>query len=522
MNKTDQTWAGTLSAWNEYSAAQEGMQKRLAAGDWPDDDDDDEDEALRLLQVQDGVAVISIHGGLTNSDSWMNQYFGLVSYGEIREALIAATKDEGVSQILLSVESGGGAVAGVEDTANLIRMINDKVKPVTAFIDGVGASAAYWLSSAAGDIYAGKTSVVGSIGVLSVHTEYTKRNEMEGVTKTVIRAGSEKALANTNEVLSEKGKAQVQQVVDAVYNVFVSHVATMRGKSFDYADQVMAQGKEFVGAMAADVGLVDGITSFDALMTDLKAKSIDPSNKFMDNRNKQNLRMVGEAAPAISAGQSSTSNAQAASPGTNQGETDMGKKALTEQDIAALAAGAVVADVSGVSVEASAQAVVEEGAAAPHGEAQAVAATDQKASEGDGVAAPVEAANSDKTASSDQLAPMMTLLREKDADLIKAHVEIANLKASVESLNAAVTPLMQIAGKSVSNMRIALGGAAFVAEGLNPAQVLAEHDSVSAQFQTKFKAGGVAAVSATVADAEKKTQIDPRHLARVNAARFQK
>ncbi len=180
----------------------------------------------------------------------------------------------------------------------------------------------------------------------------------------------------------------------------------------------------------------------------------------------------------------------------------MGKKALTEQDIAALAAGAVVADVSGVSVEASAQAVVEEGATAPHGEAQAVAATDNKASDD----AVVEAANSDKTASSDQLAPMMTLLREKDADLIKAHVEIANLKASVESLNAAVTPLMQIAGKSVSNMRIALGGAAFVAEGLNPAQVLAEHDSVSAQFQTKFKAGGVAAVSATVAGSEKKSE----------------
>lgn len=45
-------------------------------------------------------------------------------------------------------------------------------------------------------------------------------------------------------------------------------------------------------------------------------------------------------------------------------------------------------------------------------------------------------------------------------------------------------------------MQVALGGSAFSIEGMSAAAVLAEHDRVSEVFKTKFKVGGVAAVSA--------------------------
>ena len=85
---------------------------------------------------------------------------------------------------------------------------------------------------------------------------------------------------------------------------------------------------------------------------------------------------------------------------------------------------------------------------------------------------------------------------------------------------ATSAPLVEIAAQAISNMRIAMRGSAYSAEGVGPVAVLAEYKSVSEQFKKQFPVGGVAAVSGD-APAEK-TQVDPRHLARVNAVRFAK
>jgi hypothetical protein len=64
---------------------------------------------------------------------------------------------------------------------------------------------------------------------------------------------------------------------------------------------------------------------------------------------------------------------------------------------------------------------------------------------------------------------------------------------------------------------VALGGAAV--SGLTAQAALAEHARLADQFKKQYKAGGVAAVSASVEEAQ--PAIDPLHMARVNAVRFQ-
>ncbi|MBK9580342.1 MAG: S49 family peptidase, partial [Fibrobacteres bacterium] len=96
------------------------------------------------------------------------------------------------------------------------------------------ASAAYWLGCSAGRVYSGKAALVGSIGVKATFKEYSKANEMEGVTVTVIRAGKYKALADSNEPLTKAGEAQIQAMADASYEVSVDHVAEMRGRTYEY------------------------------------------------------------------------------------------------------------------------------------------------------------------------------------------------------------------------------------------------------------------------------------------------
>ena len=132
----ERVWAGSEGSYDAALTAEQGLAERTASGQF----DDDEDEDLpRLLSVEDGIATVSIKGPLVNSDSPWLQYFGMTGYPEIRAAMLAAAEDPEVTHILLDIDSGGGAVSGVDDTAKLIRMVNDRVKPVTTFTDGTMA-----------------------------------------------------------------------------------------------------------------------------------------------------------------------------------------------------------------------------------------------------------------------------------------------------------------------------------------------------------------------------------------------
>lgn len=452
--KEERCWAGSEAS---YETAMEAEIK-IAAGGF---DKEDECESPRLLGVSDGLAIITIKGPLVNSDSPYLKYFGVTGYPEIRDAVLAAVSDPEVKQILLDVDSGGGAVSGCADTSALIRAAH-KVKPITTYGETM-ASAAYWLGCSAGRVYSGKAALVGSIGVKATFKEYSKANEMEGVTVTVIRAGKYKALADSNEPLTKAGEAQIQAMADASYEVFVDHVAEMRGRTYEYTDKTMADGQEFIGQAAVDVGLTDGTTTFDAVVGGLKKKILASLSKPMDNTGTNRFKLSGDLAP------------------TTPEDSTMAKKALTEADIAALAAGAAIEAVveavtdttetvtaevqSGVQEETTPEAVVEQ------------------------VQEPVKA---DPT-----VQYLQSQIKDKDSELLQAGIKLAKAEEQLAELKATVEPLLSIAVKSVTNMAVALKSAPVATLSTPAAQVLAEHSRLSDLFQKQFPIGGVAAVSAS-------------------------
>jgi len=181
----------------------------------------------------------------------------------------------------------------------------------------------------------------------------------------------------------------------------------------------------------------------------------------------------------------------------------MAKKALTEADIAALAAGATLdaegtitqeieGAVDGLQTEASAEEVKQEVEVKP----EQVATTDTS------------------------VQFLQSLVKDKDDALLAANVKIAKLEEKLADVEAAHAPLLGIAIKSAQNMATALNGTSLLSEGMAAVQVLAEHQRITELFQKKFPIGGVAAVSSE--DTPAKTQIDPRQQARVNAVRFHK
>lgn len=174
----------------------------------------------------------------------------------------------------------------------------------------------------------------------------------------------------------------------------------------------------------------------------------------------------------------------------------MAKKALTEADIAALAAGGTVA------VEAASETAVTPNAATPNVavEAQAEAPAPEASADVSSVDASTNTAPQNavtqEVVKPDAAVQLLTAqLKDKDAALLEASVKLSKLEDRVGAFEATVAPLVDIAAKSISNMQIALGGSAYAASG-DAVAVVADHARVSEQFKSKFKVGGVAAVSA--------------------------
>lgn len=465
-------WAGDETSLLMHLQRMALIDQRMQAGLMPTSQTGAEaDPPPYLLDVQGSTAIISIKGPMSNATSVWDSYDKAATYPAIRDALVWAAQDDSIDNIVLDISTGGGAVSGVADVANLVRNINDNVKSVTAYTDGSMLSAGYWVGSGAGQVYASNIAGVGSIGVIATHVDMSKMMEQNGLTPTVMRAGKYKALANPMEPLTDAAKQQIQDGLDATYNVFVQHVANMRGVDFQEADNTMAQGRVFYGNAAQKAGLVDGITTFDGMMSKLP----------------------------VDASQSVSHNPSNAFQGTTM------KKALTEQQIAALAATGIVPAAADATTKAAPDAAAsKEEATEKKAEATPGAASAEGAKEAPALAATTEAAATTATTATTASEASVTAflqsqLKERDAAVLAANVELASLKQKLTEYEATMTPLIAIAAKSANNMRIALGGSAIDAKGMSAVQVLADHDAMSAQFTEKFVAGGIAAVDASQA-----------------------
>jgi signal peptide peptidase SppA len=459
-------WAGSEQSLEDYRTFLAESSALIASGYQPAEDEGNTG-LPRLLDIQGNLGIVSIQGPLiSGEDHWVHEMYGVTSYGAIRDAVVAAADSPEVKQIVLDINSGGGAVNGVSDAGNIIAKINAEVKPVTTYSGGTMASAAYWLGSNAGEVYASDLSTVGSIGVLTAHKDISKALAADGVKVTVLRAGKYKALSNPYEPLSAEAEAQIQSQLDDAYKVFVGHVAQARGVSYDFADKNMAQGREFFGEKAKEAGLVDGILSFDELFDKIQAKILDN-----DSRSHQNKRNIN-----------------------HMGITTM-KRALTTAQLAAMAEGVIpqaAAEMTEVVANAPA---TDPGQPAP-------APTEPTESE----AAETPAAQVQGVlleAKSELVGFLQAQIKEKDAALLDAGVLAAKQQEQMAGLTASLDPMKAIVATSVNNMRLAMGSSAVDMTAMSASEVLAEHVRLTPEFKSKFKLNGVAAVSASVASAEK-------------------
>lgn len=230
--------------------------KALAWGE-----DDDEDSERKPYKVQDGIAVIPVRGELVNRGSWMDAYSGLTAYETLSSSLRAAAADSAVRGIVLDIDSGGGEAAGAMEAAAIVREVS-KNKRVVAFVNACACSAAYAIAAGASKIVVVPSAIVGSIGVVWLHMDYSKALEEAGLKPTFLFKGAFKKDGNQLEPLEPAAKARIGAMISSYYDLFVESVGVHRKKLGEDGARETEAGI-YVGQGALDANLADEIGTLD-------------------------------------------------------------------------------------------------------------------------------------------------------------------------------------------------------------------------------------------------------------------
>lgn len=226
----------------------------------------------RLYRVRDGVAVIEVTGTLVHRGDWIGESSGVTSYEGITAQVVAAGADPGVRGIALELDTFGGEVAGAFDLGDAIRAARGQ-KPVWAFVAESALSAGYVLASQATRIVLPRTGEVGSIGVLTIHADYSQRLADEGVAVTLIHAGAHKVDGNPYEALPEDVRDDIQARVERSRQLFAETVGKGRGRRLDAAAALATEAMVYQGADAVAAGLADEVadlrTAFAAFVAEV-------------------------------------------------------------------------------------------------------------------------------------------------------------------------------------------------------------------------------------------------------------
>jgi signal peptide peptidase SppA len=219
------------------------------------------------FRAAEGVGIISIVGSLAHRGAYVGASSGVVSYEGIKQQLKAVRDDPKVKAVLLDIESPGGEAIGAMETAAMVRDLRD-IKPVTAVVNGMAASAGYAIASGASKIVTIESGISGSIGVVLLHVDFSQNLAEEGIKPTLIHAGAHKVDGNPFEPLSDRVTKSLQADVNTFYDQFVATVAAGRpGLASDAIRDTQAD--TFIGAQAIEAGLADDVGSFETALSDL-------------------------------------------------------------------------------------------------------------------------------------------------------------------------------------------------------------------------------------------------------------
>jgi signal peptide peptidase SppA len=209
------------------------------------------------------VGVLPVMGVLSHRMNMINDMSGGTSTEQLGRDFDALMANKDVGSIMLDIDSPGGNYAGTPELAAKIFAARG-VKPVTAMVNAMAGSAAFWLAAAADEIVVTPSGDIGSHGVRAVHYDMSVANEADGVKVTYVTYGAYKAEYNEDEPLGEEAHVELQRRVNEAGATFTRDLAKFRGVSASVVLDRFGQGRMYGAEEAVSRGMADRIDTFEA------------------------------------------------------------------------------------------------------------------------------------------------------------------------------------------------------------------------------------------------------------------
>lgn len=176
--------------------------------------------------------------------------------------------DDSIKAIIIRVNSPGGGVAASEEIYREVkRLRDDKKKRIVASISTVGASGAYYVSSATNKIFADNGSIVGSIGVIAEWVNYGDLMRWAKLKPETLKVGDFKDTGDPTREMTPAERAYMQSLIDNMYDQFVDAVADGRHAKVEDI-KAIADGRVWTGKEALSMHLIDQVGDFQAAVDD--------------------------------------------------------------------------------------------------------------------------------------------------------------------------------------------------------------------------------------------------------------
>jgi len=202
------------------------------------------------------IAVLRLNG-VIGKGTGVRSSLNLDNLNEIIEK---AFKIPRLTAICLSINSPGGSAVQSELIAKRIRLLAQENKiPIYSFIEDVAASGGYWLACCGDKIYASKSSIIGSIGVISSSFGFQNAIERLGVERRIYTEGKNKSILDPFLPAKPTDIKIIKQLQKEVHAHFINYVKERRAGKLTQEDDILFNGEFWAGQIALDYGLIDGI-----------------------------------------------------------------------------------------------------------------------------------------------------------------------------------------------------------------------------------------------------------------------
>lgn len=195
-----------------------------------------------------GVAVLEVGSSIYDEKPVLDQLKQLLDNPDTRA-------------LVVHVDSPGGVISAVEEIYNALKRAAGRGIPVVASMGSLATSGGYFICLPAERIFANRSSVTGSIGVLIEYYSLAGLLDKLGVQSLTIASGEFKGLGSWSQPLTERQRQHMQDIVNDFHNFFVDIVSTERhvdvGRVREWAD-----GRVFTGRQALELGMVDELGGF--------------------------------------------------------------------------------------------------------------------------------------------------------------------------------------------------------------------------------------------------------------------